>query len=229
MKIAFHGSNAANFRPGFADLLDGDHEIVDLGDALEHPGEREHFASAEVIVGIRLGATEPYPAKLRLYHAPAAGIDAIDTSRLPAGALLCNCFGHEHAIAEYVFAALLQRHVPIADADRRLRDGQWRTGPARQEHAHRARQPDDRVAWSATRWAVAARAKGIRAGRQANRLPVAADALIDASYGFDQLQLPGRRHGSSSLPPLKAPPGSSARRFAACGRKPSSPMSAAGR
>jgi len=117
MKIAFHGGNAANFRAGFAEMLDGGHEIVDLRDALDHPGEREHFASAEVIIGIRLGAAEPHPAKLRLYHAPAAGVDAIDVSRLPKGAQLCNCFGHEHAIAEYVFAALLQRHVPVSDAD----------------------------------------------------------------------------------------------------------------
>jgi phosphoglycerate dehydrogenase-like enzyme len=190
MKIAFHGSNAANFRPGFADLLDGDHEIVDLGDALEHPGEREHFASAEVIVGIRLGATEPYPEKLRLYHAPAAGIDAIDTSRLPAGALLCNCFGHEHAIAEYVFAALLQRHVPIADADRRLRDGQWAywAGTPGAMRTELGSQTIGLLGFGHIGKAIAARAKafGMRAV-VANRSPVAADALIDASYGFDQL------------------------------------------
>ena len=126
MKIAFHGSNAANFRDGFAEMLDGGHEIVDLSGALDRPGEREHFASTEVIIGIRLGAAEPHPAKLRLYHAPAAGVDAIDASRLPSGAKLCNCFGHEHAIAEYVFAALLQRHVPVSDADARLRKGEWK-------------------------------------------------------------------------------------------------------
>ena len=66
MKIVFHGGNAANFRPGFAEMLQGRHEIIDLTDALDRPGERAHFASAEVIIGIRLGANEPDPTKLRL-------------------------------------------------------------------------------------------------------------------------------------------------------------------
>src|SRR3954466_9212859 len=32
---------------------------------------------------------------------------------LPASAALCNGFGHEQAIAEYIFAALLGRPVPL--------------------------------------------------------------------------------------------------------------------
>ncbi len=125
MKIVFHGANAANFSAGFAEMLAGPHEIALLGDGLDRPGERQAYAAAEVIVGIRLGAAEPAPAALRLYHAPSAGTDAIDVARLPAGVPLCNCFGHEHAIAEYVMTALLMRHVPIADADARLRRSEW--------------------------------------------------------------------------------------------------------
>ena len=125
MKILFHGQNAANFRQGFEPLLDAGHTIVDVGDALSAPGEAAHFESADVIVGIRLDASMPRPRQLRLYHAPAAGTDAIDLSLLPAQAALCNCHGHEDAIAEYVFAALLARHVPLAQADADLRRGQW--------------------------------------------------------------------------------------------------------
>jgi hypothetical protein len=61
MKIVFHGSNAANFRPGFEDVLSACHEIVDVSDALNQPGEREHFQSADVIVGIRLSSADPQP------------------------------------------------------------------------------------------------------------------------------------------------------------------------
>jgi phosphoglycerate dehydrogenase-like enzyme len=125
MKIVFHGANAANFRSGFEQLIEPGHTIVDVGDALSAPGEAEHFASADVIVGIRFDATLPAPRKLQLYQAPAAGTDAIDVARLPDRAALCNCHGHEDAIAEYVFAALLQRHVPLARADADLRRGQW--------------------------------------------------------------------------------------------------------
>jgi phosphoglycerate dehydrogenase-like enzyme len=125
MKIAFHGRNASNFRPGFEALLDAPHEIVDLGDALGRPGDEEHFVSADVIIGVGLTASHPVPARLKLWHAPSAGTDTIDRSRLPEGAALCCCFGHENAIAEYVMTALLLRHVPIPDADARLRRGEW--------------------------------------------------------------------------------------------------------
>ena len=93
MKIVFHGANAANFRAGFERLIEPGHTIVDVGDALSAPGEAEHFASADVIVGIKFDANSPAPRKLRLYQAPAAGTDAIDVARLPAQAALCNCHG----------------------------------------------------------------------------------------------------------------------------------------
>jgi phosphoglycerate dehydrogenase-like enzyme len=125
LKIVFHGANAANFRAGFERMIEPGHTVVDVGDALSAPGEAEHFGSADVIVGIKLDATLPAPRRLKLYQAPAAGTDAIDLSLLPPASALCNCHGHEDAIAEYVFAALLQRHVPLAQADADLRRGQW--------------------------------------------------------------------------------------------------------
>ena len=125
-KIVFHGQNAANFRQGFEVLLDhAAHQVLDLSDALDQPGEREHFESADVIVGIRLHSGMPQPRKALLFHAPSAGTDMIDLSLLPAHTALCNCFGHENAIAEYVMAALLLRHVPLAQADADLRRQRW--------------------------------------------------------------------------------------------------------
>lgn len=125
LKIVFHGQNAANFRRGFEEMIDPVHTLLDVGDALASPVEAEHFASADVIVGIKLDASMPQPRQLRLYHAPSAGTDAVDLALMPAQAALCNCHGHEDAIAEYVFAALLTRHVPLAQADADLRRGQW--------------------------------------------------------------------------------------------------------
>jgi phosphoglycerate dehydrogenase-like enzyme len=125
MKIVFHGQNAKAFRPDFESLLKGPHEITLLPDALTSEQDRRTYAEADVIIGIKLDATLPNPTRARLYHAPAAGTDAIDQKLLPAGAALCNCHGHERAIAEYVMTALLLRHVPIPEADRDLRRGQW--------------------------------------------------------------------------------------------------------
>lgn len=54
---------------------------------------------------------------------PWAG--AIDARLLPPGCSLCNCHGHEEAIAEYVMAALLARHVPLARVDADMRQQRW--------------------------------------------------------------------------------------------------------
>lgn len=191
MKIAFHGSNAANFRTGFDRLLDGGHEIFDLSDALDQPDEQNRYAAAEVIIGIRLGTAQPVPEKLRLYHAPAAGVDAIDASMMPPGAVLCNCYGHEHAIAEYVFTALLQRHVPLADADSRLRHGEWKywAGAPGALRTELSGQTIGLLGFGHIGKAIAVRAKafGMRVVT-ANRSPVAATPLVDQS--FDLAALP---------------------------------------
>lgn len=190
MKIVFHGSTAANFRAGFADLLKGQHTILELSDGLARPGEREHYTTADVIVANKLSASEPDPKQLRLFHAPAAGTDAIDTSRLPKGASLCNCFGHEDAIAEYVMTALLLRHVPIARADERLRQGHWdywagRPGALRTELG---RQTMGLLGFGHIGKAIAARAKAFAMRVVvANRTEVAVGGLVDESFTLDQL------------------------------------------
>ena len=125
LKIVFHGDNAANFRQGLEDLLQGSHQIVTISQGFEGPEDKAHFETADVVVGVSLNADMPHPHKMRLLQAPAAGTDGIQRSCLPPHAQLANCFGHENAIAEYVMAALLARHVPLYEADRDLRKGEW--------------------------------------------------------------------------------------------------------
>lgn len=125
MRIVFHGTNAATFERGFADLVGPGHEVMRLPDTPASAVDIQTFASADVLIGIKLDKALPKPDKVRLYHAPAAGVDAIDRICLPPGVPLCCCFGHEPAIAEYVMTALLLRHVPIPAADLDLRQGKW--------------------------------------------------------------------------------------------------------
>ena len=54
LKIVFHGQNASNFRQGFDALVGPGHHIIDLSDSLALPGEREHYETADVIVGIKV-------------------------------------------------------------------------------------------------------------------------------------------------------------------------------
>ncbi len=126
LKIVFHGDNAANFRPGIENLLNHPHQIISLSQGIDLSGEKVHFESADVVVGVALNQSMPTPRNMKLLHAPAAGTDSIDRACLPPQAKLANCFGHEYAISEYVMAALLARHVPLHDADQALRQGEWR-------------------------------------------------------------------------------------------------------
>ena len=125
-KIVFHGDNAANFRPGIERLLTDTHQLISVSQNLTGPGEIEHFQSADVLVGVSLNSSMPTPHKAQLLQAPAAGTDGISRECLPAHCQLANCFGHENAIAEFVMAALLIRHVPLQDADASLRQGEWK-------------------------------------------------------------------------------------------------------
>ncbi len=185
MKIVFHGQNAKAFRPDFETLLTGAHTITQLPDALESEQAQRAFAEADVIIGIKLDATLPKPERLRLYHAPAAGTDAIDLALLPAGAALCNCHGHERAIAEYVMTALLLRHVPIPAADRDLRKGQWTYwwGFADGARNELGATSVGLLGFGHIGREIAARAKafGMRV-TVCNRSPVATSELVDAYY-----------------------------------------------
>ena len=189
LKIVFHGQTAANFGPGFEQRIDPQHQIVNLSEAIDQAGEREDFESADVVIGIKLDDSMPTPLKARLFHAPAAGTDAIDTALLPATCALSNCYGHENAIAEYVIAALLMRHVPLAQADRDLRQNRWtltagRPGATRTELGA---QTLGLLGFGHIAQTLAMRAKafGMRV-HVANRSPIQ-HALVDQSWQLDAL------------------------------------------
>lgn len=189
LKILFHGKNAANFRQRFEQMIDPAHTIVDVSDALSAPGEAEQFISADVIVGIKLDASMPQPRQLRLYQAPAAGTDAIDVSVLPERSALCNCHGHEDAIAEFVFAALLARHVPLVQADADLRRGQWTYWAGRPQalRTELGGQTLGLLGFGHIAKAIAVRAKafGMRV-HAANRSAVASEH-VDRAYALQDL------------------------------------------
>ncbi|HUG60255.1 MAG TPA: 2-hydroxyacid dehydrogenase, partial [Methylomirabilota bacterium] len=188
MKIVFHGANASTFVPGFAELLEAPHDVVVLSDDLTGPGEPEILAGADVVVGVRLTASHPRLAA-RLYQVPGAGTDGIDRAALPAGCALCNCFGHEPAIAEWVMAALLSRHVPLADADARLRRGDWRywAGHPGGLRTELGAETLGVVGWGHIGKAVAARAAAFgMTVHVANRSQVA-DEAVAAEFRLDAL------------------------------------------
>ncbi|MGO4286938.1 2-hydroxyacid dehydrogenase [Bosea sp. TAB14] len=190
MRIIFHGENAASFSHGFADLLGGPAEIQLLPDVLETEAEQAAYAQAQAIIGVKFDASLPVPAGLKLFHVPGAGYDAVNLDLLPASAAVCNCFGHEQAIAEYVMSALLARAIPLADADQRLRQGDWAywAGAPERVHDEIAGRTIGLLGFGHIGKAIAARAKAFEMQvHVANRSPVAPSPLVDRAFTLDQL------------------------------------------
>ncbi|CAN7367181.1 2-hydroxyacid dehydrogenase [Bosea sp. LjRoot90] len=190
MRIIFHGENAASFSQGFKELVGAGADIRVLPDALSDETDRRAYAEADVIIGVKFDGTLPRPQGLKLFHVPGAGYDAVDLDALPAGASVCNCFGHEQAIAEYVMSALLAHQIPLADADRRLRQGDWAywAGAPDRVHGEIAGKTIGLLGFGHIGKAIAKRAKAFEMKvHVANRSPVETSGLVDASFTLDRL------------------------------------------
>ncbi len=190
MRIVFHGENAGSFSAGFGDRLGLDAEIALLSDTLSSEADRLAYSSADVIVGTKFDASLPNPRGLKLFHVPGAGYDSVDLDALPPQAIVCNCFGHEQAIAEYVMAALLARHVPLVDADRRLRERDWAfwAGAADRVHDEVAGKTIGLLGFGHIGKAIARRAKAFEMEvLVANRSPVPISDPVDRSLTLERL------------------------------------------
>ena len=190
LRIVFHGINAGAFSNGFADVLQRKADITSVPDELTNDTERSAYASSDVIVSFLFNRSLPRPENLILLQIPGAGFDAIDFDALPPQAVVCNCFGHEQAIAEYVFGSLLLRHIPFIEADRLLHAGDWthRGGPASTIHDELFGKTIGILGFGHIGRAVAERAKPFgMAVHVANRSRVPASPLVDRSFSLGEL------------------------------------------
>src|SRR5437762_7425334 len=190
MRIVFHGENAASFSHDFQRLVDEMAQISVLPDVLTDRAHTQTYVAADVIVGVSFSADLPQPRQLQRFHVPGAGYDAVDLAAIPDSAVVCNCFGHEQAIAEYVMAALLARHVPLADADQKLRQSNWAysSGSLARLHDELAEKTIGLLGYGHIGKAIAVRAKAFEMKvHVANRSAVATSAIVDRSFTLDKL------------------------------------------
>lgn len=190
MRIIFHGENAASFSTDFAGLVGPQASIRILPDVLGVGADQRAYAEAEVVIGTKFDAGLPVPSGLKLFHVPGAGYDAVDLAALPAAASVCNCFGHEQAISEYVMSALLARHIPLADADQKLRRGDWAywAGSPDRIHGEIAGKTIGLLGFGHIGKAIARRAKAFEMRvHVANRSLVATSDLVDRAFTLDRL------------------------------------------
>jgi phosphoglycerate dehydrogenase-like enzyme len=67
----------------------------------------EVAADADILVTNHWRSKYPPAPQVQLVQSVATGIELIDLDALPHGVVICNAFGHETAIAEYVLMAML--------------------------------------------------------------------------------------------------------------------------
>lgn len=191
INIVFHGQNATTYLQDFQSALTCEARIRVVPEKLVEPADIQAFEQADVIVGNRLDASMPTLRRVRLYQVCAAGYDRIDLGVLPAQAAVCNCYGHEPAIAEYVMAVILNQRVPLADAHARLVQGDWRyrSGMPDALHGEIGTATLGLLGYGHIGQAIGRRAKafGMRV-LAANRSPVAVSDEVDGWSGLDALE-----------------------------------------
>ncbi len=107
MNALFLGNVAADTANGIRDRLPPELQCEILPDPNDLARRPEAAAAAEILVTNHWRADYPPAPQLRLVQSVATGIELIDLAALPRGVAICNAFGHETAIAEYVLMAML--------------------------------------------------------------------------------------------------------------------------
>jgi phosphoglycerate dehydrogenase-like enzyme len=107
MKALFLGNVAADTANGIIAELPGDLRIEILADPQDLSRTPEASAEADVIVTNHWRPEYPPAPRVRFVQSVATGIELIDLAALPPGVTVCNAFGHETAIAEYILMVML--------------------------------------------------------------------------------------------------------------------------
>lgn len=129
MKVALLGTLACEQEIRLRSKVRELFEFVPLPDGAPEPEVARTLATADVIVTLRYDRSMPPAPHLKLLHVGGAGWDDIDLGYLPPAATVCNAFGHEIPIAEYVILAMVQWCSRFIEAERSFRvDGSWRLG-----------------------------------------------------------------------------------------------------
>ncbi len=107
MKALFLGNVAADTANGIRAELPRGLQIEIMAEPqalLQAPGVA---ADTDILVTNHWRPEYPPAPRVRLVQSVATGIELIDVAALPPGIVICNAFGHETAIAEYVLMTML--------------------------------------------------------------------------------------------------------------------------
>jgi phosphoglycerate dehydrogenase-like enzyme len=128
MKALFLGGVAADTYAGIKDELPPSLDCDILNDPVDRDRLPAAAADADILVSNRWLAEYPPAPGLRLVQSVATGVELFNLASLPKGCIICNSFGHETAIAEYVVMAMLALHHRFFQIAGEFRErGSWAT------------------------------------------------------------------------------------------------------
>ena len=128
MRALFLGNVAADTYEGIRDELPPGLEATVLPDPPQILGAPDAAAAADILVSNHWRAEYPPAPRIRLVQSVATGVELFDLAALPKGAAVCNAFGHETAIAEYIVMTWLALHHRLFQIAGEFRErGSWRT------------------------------------------------------------------------------------------------------
>src|SRR4029077_7290383 len=129
MKALFLGGLAARVAPRILGKISEKLDATVLAELTDMQRLIPALAEAEIVVGHIWRKEFPEAPRLKLLQAATAGGDMIDLPSLPRGISLCNVFGHEPAIAEYVLMTMLALTHRLVDTVTAFRGGSWAGDP----------------------------------------------------------------------------------------------------
>jgi phosphoglycerate dehydrogenase-like enzyme len=128
MKALFLGNVAADTAEGIRAELPPGIEVTILADPQALAHSPEAAAEADILVSNHWRAEYPPMPRVRLVQSVATGIELFDLAALPRGVAVCNAFGHETAIAEYIVMVWLALHHRLFEISGEFRErASWRT------------------------------------------------------------------------------------------------------
>ena len=191
MKALFLGHFAASVAPRILAKVKTPLESSILDDENDAAHLAPLLADAEILVGHIWRAGFPPAPKLRLLQSVAAGLDLLDTGAIPKGVTVCNVFGHEPAIAEYVIMTMLVLTHRLFEAVTAFRGGSWAASPTfggSSRHGEVLGRTIGIVGYGRIGREVAARAAGLKCRiLAANRSPVADPAPAEAVFPLAEI------------------------------------------
>jgi phosphoglycerate dehydrogenase-like enzyme len=126
VKALFLGGVAADTARGIRAELPSGLDIEILDDPIDRARLPQTAAEADILVSNHWRAEYPPAPKLRLVQSVATGVELFDLAALPRGCAICNAFGHETAIAEYIVMAMLALHHRFFEIAGAFRErGSW--------------------------------------------------------------------------------------------------------